>query len=331
MTNAILNLQAAGETDSSSGRQPPPQKFPLYVIPNGINETFCGRTDVLEALREILNPTKSSWNRRAVLYGLGGVGKTKVALEYTNRFRDQYDVIFWIPADTDAKMSQAFIQVSRRLGLVKEGDGTSKDVTYAKNKVKDWLQDNPCRWLLIFDNVDDPDILEDAIPATTAGSIIITSKDSSAGDIIGAESLHVKSFDPDDGLDALKSLLKQKITSPEDNMLAADLVEQLGGLPLAIAQISGYINQQRYSLKEFLPLYRKNTAKVHQKRVGKSSYDQTISTVWDADFERLPDEATTLCNLLAFLDSEMIRDSMLLEGGPSISDPDFAFMQDEME
>ncbi|KAK6359412.1 hypothetical protein TWF696_000572 [Orbilia brochopaga] len=332
MTNAILNLQAAAaaEADSSS-RQPQSQKFPLYVIPSGVSETFCGRTDVLEALREILNPTKSSWNRRAVIYGLGGVGKTKVALEYTSRFRDQYDVIFWIPADNSEKMSQTFLQLSRRLGLTTESDGSPEDTADAKAKVKDWLQDNPCRWLLVFDNVDDPDVLEDAIPATTAGSIILTSKDSSAGDIIGAESLHVKSFDADDGLDALKSLLKQKITSPEDLMLAAELVGQLGGLPLAISQISGYINQQRYSLKEFLPLYRKNTAKVHQKRVGKSSYDHTISTVWDADFERLPDEATILRNLLAFLNPDKIQDSMLLEGGPAISDEDFAFLRDEMD
>ncbi|KAJ6260258.1 LOW QUALITY PROTEIN: hypothetical protein Dda_4482 [Drechslerella dactyloides] len=337
MTNAMLNLQtgeASASTDSTS-RQSQNSKFPLYVIPNGINETFCGRADVLEALRQILDPIKASWNRRALLYGLGGVGKTKVALEYTNRFKDQYDAIFWITADAPEKMSEAFLQVSRRLGLTAATEGEEAfediDATNAKSKVKEWLQQNPCRWLLIFDNVDDPDILEDAIPATTAGAIILTAKDSSAGDIIGADSVHVKSFDLDDGLDALKSLLKQNITSPEDNMLATELVRELGGLPLAIAQISGYINQQRYSLKEFLPLYRKNIAKINQKRVGKTSYSHTISTVWDADFERLPGEASTLRNFLAFLDPDKIQDSMLLEGGPAISDQDFAFLQDEMD
>ncbi|EWC47543.1 hypothetical protein DRE_03163 [Drechslerella stenobrocha 248] len=332
MMDAIQNLRVDDKNSSSRVSI----KYPLYVIPNGINETFCNRTNTLEQLQKILNPTKSSWNRRAVLYGLGGVGKTKVALEYINRFKEQYDVVFWISSDSPAKMAQAFLQISNRLGPTTgndvpvphdaEGDGAA-----AKARVKDWLQDNPCRWLLVFDNVDDPDILEDAIPATTAGSIIVTSKDSSAGDIIGAEALHIKSFGLDEGLSVLKFLLKQSIISPEDNRLAAQLVERLGGLPLAIAQVSGYINQQRYSLKEFLPLYHKNTAKVNQKRVGKGSYDHTISTVWELDFERLPEEATTLRNLLAFLDPDSIHDSMILEGGRALLNDGFAFIGDEMD
>ncbi|KAK6527448.1 hypothetical protein TWF694_004437 [Orbilia ellipsospora] len=305
-------------------------KFPCYIIPNGINETFCGRLDILDQLRVTLDPAASLTNKRALLHGLGGVGKTRVALEYVNRAKSSYDVIFWVSADTHIKMNQGFLTASRKLCLTPEDD-EAQDGIAAKSKVKDWLQETPCRWLLIFDNADDPDVLEDAIPATTSGSILITSRDSSAGNIIGAETVHVQPFDSEDGHTAFKSLLKQKISSPVDIELAAKIVDQLGGLPLAIAQISGYINQQRYSLKEFLPLYIKNASKIDQKRVGKGSYEHTLSTVWTLSLEQLSGEAATLQNLLAFLDPDKIHESMLLEGGMEISDPDFEFLKDEMD
>ncbi|KAF3914334.1 hypothetical protein AA313_de0204576 [Arthrobotrys entomopaga] len=147
----------------------------------------------------------------------------------------------------------------------------------------------------------------------------------------GAEAIHVRPFDSEAGRTAFRSLLKQKISSPADMELAAKIVDQLGGLPLAIAQISGYINQQRYSLKEFLPLYIKNASKIDQKRVSKVSYEHTLSTVWTLSLEKLSGEAATLQNLLAFFDPDKIHESMLLEGGTQISDPDFEFLKDEME
>ncbi|KAF3933382.1 hypothetical protein ABW19_dt0205873 [Dactylella cylindrospora] len=305
-------------------------KLPCYVIPNGINETFCGREDILKQLEEILDPAGPSENRRAVLHGLGGVGKTRVTLEYINKSKDHYDAIFWISADTPIKLTQGFLKVSRKLGLSPEDD-EAQDSIAAKSKVKDWLEESPCRWLLIFDNVDDPDILEEAIPATSAGSILITSRDSASGDIIGAEAVQIQPFDSQAGIAALHALLKQKIVTPADTEIAAQIVEQLGGLPLALSQISGFINQQRYALREFLPLYQKNAAKIDQKRVSKGSYEHTLSTVWKLSLDQLSGEAATLQNLLAFLDPDKIYESVLLEGGKEITDDDFAFLEDEME
>lgn len=113
--------------------------LPCYFIPLGLNERVIGREDELRKLREALDPQEGNPQSRSfALYGMGGVGKTTIALQYANNARNLYDAIFWISADNMIKMTQDFLDIAQKLGLVPK-DRKSEDANAAMAKVKAWL------------------------------------------------------------------------------------------------------------------------------------------------------------------------------------------------
>src|SRR5271156_5114651 len=115
--------------------------LPCYYIPFGLNERFIGRDDELRHLKEALDPQEGNPQSRSfALYGMGGVGKTSIALQYANNARDRYDAIFWISADNMIKMTQDFLDIAQKLDLVPK-DRKSEDANAAMAKVKAWLNE----------------------------------------------------------------------------------------------------------------------------------------------------------------------------------------------
>ena len=116
-------------------------KLPCYYVPFGINQQFYGREKILQKVKMVLDREEGDRQCKALLlHGLGGVGKTKIALQYVNNSRDQFDAIFWISADNSIKLTQSFLEVSRRLGFTPENDD-AQDATAAISKVKAWLME----------------------------------------------------------------------------------------------------------------------------------------------------------------------------------------------
>lgn len=110
-----------------------------YHIPFQLNSRFWGREQALQAINEVLNPQKNLDSLKAfALHGMGGVGKTQVALQYANRNRQQYTAILWVAADNTISMGQSFREIAQGLGLVKSEDEI-KDAVAAILKVKTWL------------------------------------------------------------------------------------------------------------------------------------------------------------------------------------------------
>ena len=141
---------------------------------------------------------------------------------------------------------------------------------------------------------------------------------------------HVKPFDDEIGGSALLSLINQKDTSPAARAMARSVSHELGGLPLAINQIGGFIVQRRIALKDFLPLYKKNAAKIHERRSGLSAYEHSLSTVWKLSIGNLSGDAYTLQRLLVFFDPDKIDEIVLTANVPDLHD-DFNFLKDEIE
>lgn len=116
------------------------ERLPCHYIPFGTNEQFFGREEILQRIKAILDPPVegNSRHKSLVLHGLGGVGKTKIALQYVNQSRHRFDAILWISADNSTKLTQSFLGASRHLGLTLER-GDSQDAVAAMSKVKAWL------------------------------------------------------------------------------------------------------------------------------------------------------------------------------------------------
>jgi hypothetical protein len=113
--------------------------LPCHYIPLGINERFYGRVDLLQRVKEVLDPQEgSSTCRSLALHGMGGVGKTQIALQYANTSRNLYDAIFWISADNSIKMAQNFLEVGQKLGLIPDNH-EAQDAFAAMSKVKSWM------------------------------------------------------------------------------------------------------------------------------------------------------------------------------------------------
>ncbi|KAI9811064.1 MAG: hypothetical protein M1827_005646 [Pycnora praestabilis] len=305
--------------------------LPCYHVPFGINERFYGRQEVLRRIRNSLIPQeRNSQPLSFALHGMGGVGKTQIALHYANSCRSEYDAILWISADSSIKMSQSFLKVAQHLGLVSD-DQEAQDSAAAVSKMKAWLAETSCRSLIIFDNADDLEILKHAWPGSGKGSILLTSRDSSAAFSPASDGFHVKPFDNLMGSAVLLSLVGQDPDSGRNQSAAKDITKALGGLPLAINQISGFLVQQKLSLEAFLPLYERNSSKIHARKSALSDYDHSLNTVWEIALNRLSGDARSLQSLLCFFDPDRIYESILVDGSEGIKNGDFHFLADEMD
>jgi transcriptional regulator with XRE-family HTH domain len=163
-TAAMLPAQRAG------GSIPPAAAVPQIWNAPSRNADFTGRDDILRRLHDDLTGDGTAVVLARAVYGLGGVGKTQIALEYAHRFKSDYDLIWWIDAEQPQEISLALADLASRLGLQ---ISNSAEATAA---VLEQLRRNiHGRWLLIFDNAEDPEELTPFLP-TGSGHIIITSR-----------------------------------------------------------------------------------------------------------------------------------------------------------
>lgn len=186
-------------------------------------------------------------------------------------------------------------------------------------------------WLVIFDNADDIALLHDFWPANGTGSALITSRDFTAASMVAASGLHLQPFNEETGAKILLQLLN--ITKPDENQQceAGKISLTLGGLPLALDQISGFIIQRKLRIQDFLSLYERNSAKIDARPQGFSGYPLTLATVFAMTLENLRGPALHLQRLLAFLGADSIPESIFEDGSGLVHDPDFEFLGEEME
>lgn len=110
-----------------------------HHIPSELNPRFWGREQALQAIEAILNPDDEPNSLKSfTLYGMGGVGKTQIALQYANRNRERFNVILWVAADSTISIGQSFLNIARNLGL-ETTDEKIQDAVAAILKVKGWL------------------------------------------------------------------------------------------------------------------------------------------------------------------------------------------------
>ena len=302
------------------------------------NRAFMGQQDILSLIGQALLPARQKMNasesdslRQFALCGLGGLGKTEIALEFALQHKGDYDAIFWVRADTVAKLNECYNDISVKLGL--QDPSEDKNHVVGREILKDWLSSPKkgaintddalkssstssaeAEWLIIFDNADDPYLLTDHWPQGT-GSVLITSRDPIAKSLFSARSsgLDLNPLSDEDGAYLLNSLTE--MDNEEPDTVARQISHILGGLPLAIVQMASVIRRQQLDLTQFLELYQDCTEHpgFHGKRfdTGVRTYPHSISTVWA--FERLNSEARVLLELMSFLDPDCIQEDIFAE------------------
>lgn len=312
-----------------------PLHLPCFLLnTHSANEDFCGREDILERLATELLPPKDRVTasgtalRQFALCGLGGIGKTEIAREFTRRHKHSFDAVFWVVADDIAKFDHHYQQISLALGL--EDLSERKSQVVSREIVKSWLSnprkhvsqsDNSVQpgegsseatWLPIFDNADDPMILTDYWPQGT-GSILVTSRDPSSKDMFtrAPSGLDLGPLSQQDSLSLFNHL------TTVHNELEVDIARQisdaLGGIPLAISQMAGIIRRQNITLSEFLELYmdHEEHASLYETKFDTNlvTYRHSLSTVWA--FGKLKPQSQQFLELISFLDPDSIGEDLL--------------------
>ena len=302
--------------------------LPCHMVPFGLNPRFFSRSEEVRRVRETLDPQENEMRLRVMaIYGLGGVGKTQLALHYANTSFSRYDVIAWIPSETQIKMTQALSVLAQKLGLLKEGE--NEDDSQASLKVRDWLNSSGHTFLLIFDNVERIDILLQVWPASIKGSLLITTRSPAVAAKRSNDIMHLEPFAARLGPEALYALTGFEGSNEEDKAAAEELCRLLGGLPLAFVQVSEFIRDRSSSYAEFVALYQKSSAKILARGEVPLEYNHTLSTVWELSLHNLPPDASTLLKLIAFFDPDALEESVLTNANADLSDEKLEFLTDE--
>ncbi|GAW21162.1 hypothetical protein ANO14919_106790 [Xylariales sp. No.14919] len=237
-----------------------------WVVPFGRNKQFVGREPTLGKILAKIPPSVEEDNcQRTAIEGLGGIGKTQIALEAAFRVRDMHQdcSIFWVPAVDVASFENAY----RKIGHALEVKGIDADDADVKLLVKDALnRESTGKWLLIIDNADDIDLfsgnasLSNYLPSSYKGSVLFTTRDHKATVELSATSIPIKKLERNESHMVLRtSLEKDQLHNTEDTTKLLDFLEDL---PLAIKQASTYMAKEAVSTTEYLKFCQSNEADV---------------------------------------------------------------------
>lgn len=302
---------------------------PLWRVPYRQNPYFTGREELLSQLYTELNRKQAAaLTQTQAISGLGGVGKTQIALEYAYRHREEYPAVFWLDASSRDIFKDEFAGLADLLNLPER---IVEDQEIIISAVKRWLANHE-KWLLIFDNIDELGLIEEFLPTESKGNVLITTRRQALGTL--AHSISVDKMEDDEGKLLLlrrSKLLKQdgilSQARPDALAKAQEIVTLLGSLPLALDQAGAYIEETRSSFSTFLELYQKHSTWLLNRR-GKtpSSHPEPVTTTWSLSFQNISKAnpaAVELLYFFAFLSVESIYEEMLVKGadelGPTLS------------
>ncbi|KUJ10972.1 uncharacterized protein LY89DRAFT_739942, partial [Mollisia scopiformis] len=344
--NGPVNTQFHHHAPPERPETPP---NPSIVIPFSRDKDFVER-----GIFDQIHQNCAVLGSRTALVGLGGVGKSQLAIEYAYRTRDRSPEtwVFWVHASNTARFEQSFRDIANCVKI----SGRQNPQADIFQLVHDWLRDDRKRkWALILDNVDDARFLVETrrtgqygqtsgiesgnsrslvsyLPQCPNGSILITTRSKNAAlklveqrDIIA-----IKAMDKTDAL----TLFENKLGGHYDGENIAELAKELEFMPLAIVQAAAYISQMapRYSvhqyLQDFLKSYRKRTSLLEveggQLRRDENA-NNSIIVAWQISFNhiyKIRQSAADLLSLMSFFDRQGIPEALLRKRSEQDGDED---------
>ncbi|KAJ6483209.1 P-loop containing nucleoside triphosphate hydrolase protein [Mycena sanguinolenta] len=261
--------------------------------PSGI---FQGRQTILEAMYQFYAQDTRK-QKIYVLYGLGGAGKTQIALKFI-----QDSISFTNEFLVDASSTETIETGLKNISVAKKAGNSPQDALI-------WLAGKHEEWLLFFDNADDPAInLSRFFAKCSHGNIIITTRNPG----LRAYGAHSQVSDMEES-DAVALLLQRACQKPShtNESLASEIVKELAYLPLAIIQAGAYISESG-ALDTFLDLYRENRTELLKTKPaqGHDDYTWTVYTTWQMSFDKLSKPAAIFLLLCSFLHRDGITEDI---------------------
>ncbi|MGD2113789.1 MAG: toll/interleukin-1 receptor domain-containing protein [Acidobacteriota bacterium] len=319
--------QEGSETLGLPARRPPfPGALPpRWNVPHRRNPHFAGREELLAKLEEALGPegapdgaaTRTQMARTQAIRGLGGVGKTQLALEYVYRHAAEYDTVWWVRAEDSETLTRDLAALAAELGLA---DPARPDPQAEVAAVRRWLETHG-GWLLVFDNAEDPAGLEPYLPRGRTGPVLITSRRSDWDGVAAPFPVDVLPLEeaaafllertaPDSAPNSESNSRPESkqgsrtVERPEGDDLAAarSLAEALGCLPLALEQAGAFIREDgALTLAGYEELFRNRRRELLARGAPRAHREEPVETTWDLSFERLEEEAPEAGDLLRLL------------------------------
>lgn len=241
------------------------------------NENFVGREPELVALEESFSRNKPIVI--TVISGLGGVGKTQIALQYGYRACSAYNLIWWINC---GNIQLSYDKLAVRLG-VEVTDEERKQQNGVIKKVNRHLQKTP-GWLLIFDDAENEEGLEGLLPES-GGHILITSRNP-IWDKTQADVVKVEAFKREDSVDLIL-----KVTGRFDReKFAYELADLLQNLPLAIAQAAAYIDKTKISIQEYIEDFTTVHQALWNRETSTNNYEYTVNVTWNISMKKIQEQ-----------------------------------------
>ncbi len=291
--------------DKRDRRQAGPVAVPqaLRLAPRPV--FLAGREELLAQLEARLARDDGAGPQVVALCGLGGAGKTSVAVEYAHRHLSEAGVAWELPAEDRSVLTAGFGELAAQLGAAERGDPVAT--------VHAVLAASPAPWLLVFDNAPDRASVASFVPPAGPGRVLITSRNQIWPP---GRALEVPVLDPEVAAEFLVNR-----TGDADRRAALELAGELGRLPLALEQAAAYVQASGESLAGYLALFQQRRAAMLGRGEATGS-SQTVATTWRLAFEDLAQAApgaAGLLRLLAFCAPEAIPLRLLLQPRPGLA------------
>jgi tetratricopeptide (TPR) repeat protein len=254
------------------------------------NKNFIGRSELLVDLGNRLTGEATALLPHAI-HGLGGVGKTQLAIEYAYQHAAEYQVVWWIPADQNALVRSNLAALAPRLGITGLVPGRVEDALAA---VLDALRrgDPYDRWLLVFDNADEPARVRNMMPTGQShGHIIVTSRNQAWAQVV--DTLEVNVF--------TRAESTQFLTSRVDGISDTDadrLAEEFGDLPLGLEQAAAWLAETAMTADTYVDLIEKEGSRILAEDSASSDYPLPVAAAWALSVTRLREQTPYAMELL---------------------------------
>ncbi|MCY1144345.1 FxSxx-COOH system tetratricopeptide repeat protein [Actinoplanes sp. Pm04-4] len=285
------------------------------------NPDFTGREDFLEILHNELSERRQTAVLPQAIHGMGGVGKSQIAIEYVHRHSQEFDLVWWIPAEETGQILTSLTKLAQRLRLdvTPEANAAVPAVQEALSTGATGYRD----WLLVFDNAEDPTEARKYFPTGGAGRILVTSRNPDWER--GTRALEVDVFTREESI----TLLQNRNSDLSDRD-ADSLAKALGDLPLAIEAASAWRATTGMDTSEYLRL-------LNDKRLDlldvepPPDYRLTVRAAWKLSLEKLAVDnlaALQLLQVCSFFAPEPIPRSLFTGSNADITPELDAMLRD---